>query len=33
MILSTKAKEAIKTSLALVIVYGLAMKIGWMNPY
>ena len=33
MILSTKAKEAIKTALALMMVYGIALKVGWMNPY
>lgn len=31
--LSTKAKEAIKTGLALALVYGIALKSGWMNPY
>jgi uncharacterized membrane protein YccC len=33
MILSTKAKEAIKTGLAFAIVYGIALRSGWMNPY
>jgi hypothetical protein len=31
--LSTKAKEAIKTGLAFTLVYGIALKSGWMNPY
>jgi len=30
--LSTKAKEAIKVSLAMVLVYGIALKVNWMNP-
>ena len=30
---STKAKEAIKVSLAFVLVYFIAMQTGWMNPY
>ena len=33
MILSVKAKEAIKTSLAFAIVYGIALRLGWLNPY
>lgn len=31
--LSTPAKETIKTSLAMVIVYGIAMQMGWDKPY
>jgi uncharacterized membrane protein YccC len=31
--LSTRAKEAIKTGLAMVIVYGVAMQMGWDKPY
>ncbi len=31
--LSIKAKDAIKTGLAMVLVYGIAMNLGWMNPY
>ena len=31
--LSTRAKEAIKTSLAIVIVYWIAMQMGWDKPY
>lgn len=30
--LSTKVKEAIKVSLAMVLVYGIALKVNWMNP-
>ena len=30
--LSTKAKEAIKTGLAMMLVYGMALNFGWMNP-
>jgi uncharacterized membrane protein YccC len=30
--LSTRAKEAIKTGLAFALVYGIALKSGWMNP-
>jgi hypothetical protein len=26
----TKFKEAVKTALALVLVYGIALKVGWM---
>lgn len=32
-ILSTRVKEAIKTGLAMVIVYGVAMQMGWDKPY
>ena len=28
-----KAKEDIKTSLALVLVYGIALRFDWLNPY
>ena len=31
--LSTRTKEAIKTGLAMVIVYAIAMQMGWDNPY
>jgi uncharacterized membrane protein YccC len=31
--LSTKAKEAIKTGLAFTLVYGIALKSGWMDSY
>jgi uncharacterized membrane protein YccC len=31
--LSTRAKEAIKTGLAMVLVYGIAMQLGWENPF
>jgi uncharacterized membrane protein YccC len=31
--LSTRAKEAIKVGLALVIVYAIAMQMGWDKPY
>ncbi|MCK5795160.1 MAG: FUSC family protein, partial [Anaerolineales bacterium] len=31
--LSRKAKEAIKTGLALVLVYGIALRLDWLNPY
>jgi uncharacterized membrane protein YccC len=30
---STILKEAIKTGLAFAAVFGIAMKLGWMNPY
>ena len=30
---TTKLKEAIKTGLAFAAVFGIAMKLGWMNPY
>ncbi len=33
MSISTKVKEAIKVSLAFVLVYFIAMQTGWMNPY
>lgn len=29
----TKFKEAVKTGLALMLVYGIALKVNWMNPY
>ncbi len=29
----TKIKEAFKTGLALMRVYGIALKVNWMNPY
>ena len=29
----TKLKEAIKTGLAFALVFGIAMQLGWMNPY
>ena len=32
MVLSYKAKEAIKTSLALTIAYGIALILGWDKP-
>ncbi len=31
--LSTRAKEAIKVALAVVIVYAIAMQMGWDKPY
>jgi uncharacterized membrane protein YccC len=31
--ISTRAKEAIKTGLALVIVYAIALEMGWDKPY
>ncbi len=31
--LSRKAKEAIKTALALTIAYGIVLSMGWKNPY
>ena len=31
--LSTRTKEAIKIGLAMVIVYAIAMQMGWDNPY
>lgn len=31
--LSRKLKEAIKVGLSFAIVYSIALKIGWMNPY
>ncbi len=30
---STKLKEAIKAGLAFAAVFGIAMQLGWMNPY
>ncbi len=30
---SRKAKEAIKTGLAFVLVYAIALESGWLNPY
>lgn len=30
--MSIKSKEAIKTGLALTLVFGIAMQAGWMNP-
>jgi uncharacterized membrane protein YccC len=33
MILSRKAKEAIKTALAMTIAYGIALSMNWGNPY
>ena len=30
--LSIKAKEAIKVSLAMVMAYGIALEVNWMNP-
>ena len=30
---STRVKEAIKTGLAMALVYGIALRLGWMNPY
>jgi len=32
-ILSRKAKEAIKTTLALTIAYGIALSMDWDRPY
>ena len=31
--LSTPAKEAIKTALAMAIAYGISLGMGWENPY
>jgi uncharacterized membrane protein YccC len=31
--LSVKAKEAIKLGLAMVLAYGIAMQLGWENPF
>jgi uncharacterized membrane protein YgaE (UPF0421/DUF939 family) len=31
--LSRKAKEAIKTALAVTIAYGIVLSMGWKNPY
>lgn len=33
MSISTRTKEAIKTGLAMVIVYGIAMQMGWDKPF
>jgi uncharacterized membrane protein YccC len=33
MTLSTKAKESIKTALAMTIAYGIALSMDWANPY
>ncbi len=33
MILSTRAKEAIKVGLAMAIVYGIALQMDWERPY
>ena len=33
MILSRKAKEAIKTALAMAIAYAIALQMGWDRPY
>jgi uncharacterized membrane protein YccC len=30
---SIRAKEAIKTGLAMVLVYGIALQSGWLNPH
>ncbi|MDH3903389.1 MAG: hypothetical protein OES90_09235 [Xanthomonadales bacterium] len=30
--LSTKAKEAIKTGLAIMLVYSIALSLGWLSP-
>lgn len=30
---TTKFKEAIKTALAFALVFGIALQLGWMNPY
>ena len=30
---TTKFKEAVKTGLAFSLVFGIAMQLGWMNPY
>ena len=31
--LTTRAKEAIKTGLAMTIAYGISLWMGWENPY
>jgi len=31
--LSRRAKEAIKTALAMTIAYGISLGMGWENPY
>jgi uncharacterized membrane protein YccC len=33
MALSTRAKEAIKTGLAMAIAFGIALQMGWDKPY
>ncbi len=33
MILSRRSKESIKTALAMVIAYGIALQMGWDRPY
>ena len=33
MTLSTRAKEALKTALAMTASYGIALSMGWDNPY
>jgi len=33
MTLSTRTKQAIKTGLAVVIAYGVALQVGWEKPY
>ena len=33
MTLSTTAKEAIKTALAMTLAYGITLSLGWENPY
>ncbi len=33
MVLSRKAKEAIKTALAMTLSYGIALSLGWDKPY
>jgi uncharacterized membrane protein YccC len=32
-VLSIKTKEAIKVALAFTLVYAIALRIAWMNPY
>jgi uncharacterized membrane protein YccC len=32
-LLSARTKEAIKIGLAMVIVYAIAMQMGWDKPY
>jgi uncharacterized membrane protein YccC len=31
--LARRTKEAIKTALAMAIVYGISLGMGWENPY
>jgi uncharacterized membrane protein YccC len=31
--LSTRAKEAIKLGLSMVLVHGIALQMGWENPF